>query len=154
MKTKSLAGFAVLAVLALGFAGTVRCESRHFQASQRHFDEMASTASLLSEQMELAADRNFCSFLAATALAYAIRAHVMAQLASIAEAVRDPGDRQTVAGKLDESRKFTTMYVEHDLKIIEGLAATSENSKVRRLGMRMLNELRVFENNASTIQIK
>lgn len=151
MKSYGVAALAACLILGLGLAETARCQSRHFQASQRHFEEMATQASSLSAQVDSVAEKNLCNLFTATALAYSIRAHVMAQLTDVADTLRQPEAQALLARKLAESRAFVTRHLELDLKAVEGLAASSGNAKVRKLGLRLVNELRVFENNTTSL---
>ena len=144
------------ALLAGGFlflvlASQVHAETKHFQASQRHFEDLAAKAASLATDVDAPGEKNACNFFTATAMTYAVRAHALAQLADVAAQVRLPEDQALLRQKLAETQAYASRYIDGDLKALEGLAASSNNSRIKELGLRLVNELRVFEHNASTI---
>jgi len=132
----------------LALACPAMAESKHFQASQRHFEDIASMAATLSGQVDTIGEKNLCNYFTATAMAYAIRAHAMAQLADVRDNLKSPEARTLLNRKVAETGEYVTRHVESDITSAEGLSASSGNSRIRKLGLRLVNELRVFEHNA------
>ena len=151
MNATKFTAFILLFGVLLGLAGRARSESKHFQASQRHFEELATRAASLSADVDTPGEKNLCNYFTATAMAYSVRAHALAQLADAADKVRLPEDKALLRQKLLESQSFTTQYIEGDIRFVEDISAPSRNSRIRELGLRLLNELRVFEHNAASL---
>jgi hypothetical protein len=143
--------FIVLFGLLLGLAGQARADSKHFQASQRHFEELATKAASLSADMDTPGEKNVCNYFTATAMTYAVRAHALAQLSDVADKVHLPEDKALLRQKLAETETYSMQYIESDLRFLEDLSAPSRNSRIRELGMRLVNELRVFQHNAESL---
>jgi hypothetical protein len=124
-------------------------DAKHFSASQRHFEELATKAATLASDLDSPGEKNACNYFTGTAMIYAVRAHAMAQLSDVAAQLSLPGDKVLLRQKLAETRAYADRFIEGDLKVIESLASTSKNSLIREIGMRLANELRVFERNAA-----
>lgn len=141
----------VACALLLGVASQAHCDSKHFQASQRNFEDLAAQAAVLSADMDSTWEKNACNYYAATAMTYAVRCHALAQLADVATQVRQPDDQALLRRKLAETQKYVSRYVDDDLKVLEDLAASSKNSRIKELGLKLVNVLRVFERNAAAV---
>jgi len=137
--------------LCLGLAGPAHAQTRHFQTSQSHFENIAAQAAALSGQVDIPSQKNICNYYAATAVTYAVRAHALAQLADIAAKAQNSGDKSLVLAKMAETGAYVTRPVENDLKLLENLSAASPNSRVRELGLHLANEVRVFAHNAQSV---
>ncbi|WP_243438412.1 hypothetical protein [Fundidesulfovibrio soli] len=140
---------AALTLAAIGLAAEAHAEPKHYQVSQRHFEELADRSSRLAREADGTSDINACNYFTAVAMTYAVRAHVLAQLADLAAQLRQPEDRALARQKLAESQAYTSPYLETDLKMLENLSASTRNSGIRETGMRLLNELRVFARNVA-----
>ncbi|WP_243360473.1 hypothetical protein [Fundidesulfovibrio terrae] len=147
MHTPRLAALLAACLLVTLAAAQARAEAKHFWASQRHFEELATKAATLAADMDAPGEKNACNYFTATAMTYAVRAHAMAQLSDVAAQVSLPGDKALLRQKLAETRSYADSFIEGDLKVIESLASTSKNSRIREIGLRLANELRVFERN-------
>jgi len=142
---------AALAFAVLGLATQAHAEPKHFQASQRHFEELADKSSRMAREADSTSDINACNYFTAVAMIYAVRSHALAQLADVAVLMRQPEDRALLRQKLAETQAYTSPYIETDLKMLENLSATTRNSGIKATGMRLLNELRVFARNVSSV---
>lgn len=142
-------GLVAACLLMLVHAAPALAESKHFQASQRHFEDIASMAATLSGQVDTIGEKNLCNYFTATAMAYAIRAHAMAQLADVRDTLRQPEAKNLLDRKISETGQFVTMHAAPDISSAEGLASSSGNTRIRKLGMRLVNELRVFTHNVT-----
>lgn len=141
----------VACALVLAFAAQARCESKHFQASQRNFEDLAAQAAILSAEVDSSWEKNACNYFAATAVTYAVRSHALAQLAGVSAQVRQPEDQAFVRRKMAETQAYVSRYVGDDLKVLEDIAAGSKNARIKELGLRLINVLRVFERNAQAL---
>ncbi|MFP5222349.1 MAG: hypothetical protein ACLGSA_08675 [Acidobacteriota bacterium] len=141
----------VACALVLAFAGQGRCESKHFQSSQRNFEELAAQAAILSAEMDSSWEKNACNYYAATAVTYAVRSHALAQLADVAAHLRQPEDQALLRRKMAETQVYVSRYTGDDLKVLEDIAAGNKNARIKDLGLRLINVLRVFERNASAL---
>jgi len=137
-------------LLCLGLAGRASAQARHFQTSQSHFENIAAQSAALAAQVDTATQKNMCNYYGITAITYAVRAHALAQLADVANKVQNSEDKNLVLAKMAETKAYVTTPVENDLKLLENLSATSSNSRLRDLGLRLANEIRVFANNAQS----
>lgn len=143
----------LLAVTLLGFPpDQARAESRHFHVSQMHFEELATKAAVLSQSVENLGERNILNFYVASAVLYATRAHALAQLADILEALPGEQDKNMVRGKILETQQYFTMNMVSDIHELESLSNMAKNPQVKNLGVRIVNDLRVFEHNAETFR--
>ena len=136
------------AMFCLGQAGSARAEGRHFQASQSHFESMAAQAAALSGQLDALDQKSICAYYAATAATYAVRAHALAQLATVADKVRTSEDKGIVLTEMAKTRAYVTSPIESDLKVMENLSGASHSARLKDLGVHLMNELRVFAHNA------
>lgn len=137
-------------LLLAGMLQPVWAQSKHFQTSQRHFEDLAALAATLATDLDAPGEKNACNYFTATAMTYAIRAHALAQLSDVASQVKLPEEKTLLRQKLAETQTYASRYIQGDLKVLEGLASSSKNSRIRDIGMRLINELRVFDNNASS----
>lgn len=140
---------AALALAAIALVQPVKAESKHYQASQRHFEELADKASRLAREADNTADINACNYFTAVAMVYAVRSHALAQLYDAAGQMRLNEDRVLLQSKLAETRAYTSPYIDTDLKMLENLSAATRSSKINDVGMRLINELRVYARNVS-----
>lgn len=136
--------------LALSWPCQALAQSKHFNVSQRHLEELANKAADLSGTVDSPGEKNACNYYTATAMLYAVRAHALAQLASLEENLRQPEDQLMARARLVESRNFSMRHLSNDLRVIEGLSASTGNTRIKDLGLRLVNELRVFGHNAET----
>ncbi|GFK93274.1 hypothetical protein NNJEOMEG_01105 [Fundidesulfovibrio magnetotacticus] len=134
----------------LALPSLAMAQAKHFAASQRHFEDLANKAADLSASMDNPGEKNLCNYYTATAMLYALRAHALAQLAAVEERLRQPEDLALVRAKIVETKNVAARHLTNDLKALESLAASSENSRIHDLGMRLVNEVRVFSHNADT----
>jgi hypothetical protein len=65
--------------------------------------------------------------------------------------MRQPEDQAFVRRKMAETQAYVSRYVGDDLKVLEDIAAGNKNSRIKDLGLRLINVLRVFERNASAL---
>lgn len=137
--------------LVLAFAAQARSESKHFQASQRNFEDLAAQAARLSAEVDSTWEKNACNYYAATAVTYAVRSHALAQLAGVAAQMRQPEDQALLRRKVADTLAYVSRYVNDDLKVLEDLASGSKNARIKDLGLRLINVLRVFERNAQAL---
>jgi len=137
-------------LLLTGMSQPVWAESKHFQTSQRHFEALAAKAATLATDLDAPGEKNACNYFTATAMTYAIRAHALAQLSDVASQVKLPEEKNLLRQKLAETQAYASRYIQGDLKVLEGLASSSKNSRIRDIGMKLINELRVFDNNATS----
>ena len=143
----------LLALAALAAApGQARSEARHFQASQTHFEELATKAALISQSVESLAEHNILNFYVASAMLYATRAHALSQMTDILEALPAERDKALVRQKLQQTRQYVSMNLTGDIHALEGLANQAGSPQVKNLGVRLINELRVFQRNAESIR--
>lgn len=140
---------AALALAAIGLAAAAQAEPKHYQASQRHFEELADKASRMAREADSTSDINACNYFTAVAMTYAVRAHALAQLSDLAAQTRHPEDKALARQRLAETQAYTSLYLETDLKMLENLSASTRNSGIRETGLRLLNELRVFARNVA-----
>lgn len=141
----------VLCAMLTGLAAQAQAESRYFQASQRSFEELAAQAAILSADMDAPWDKNACNYYAATAMTYAVRCHALAQLTDVASHMRQPEDLALLRRKIGQTLDYVTRYTGDDLKVLEDLASSSRNARIRELGLKLVNVLRVFERNAQAV---
>ena len=139
------------AVLVLPWACPAMAQSKHFTVSQRHFEELANKAADLSATMDSPGEKNACNFYTATAMIYATRAHALAQLTAMEERMRLPEDHAFARDRIAETGEFSLHYLVNDLKALEGLASSTGNGRIKDLGLRLVNELRVFGHNAESV---
>lgn len=151
MQAPKIAAVLTGCLLLLTITHPARAESKYFQASQRHFEDLASKAATLAADVDAPGEKNACNYFTSTAMAYALRAHALAQLTDVASQLRQPEDKALLKQKLAETQAYSTRYIPGDLKVLEALAATTKNSQIKDLGMRLINELRVFEHNAAMV---
>lgn len=137
-------------LLLTGMLHQAWAESKYFQASQRHFEVLAAKAATLATDLDAPGEKNACNYFTATAMIYAIRAHALAQLSDVASQLKLPEEKALLRQKLVETQAYASRYIQGDLKVLEGLASSSKNSRIRDIGMKLINELRVFDNNASS----
>ena len=137
-------------LLLAGMLQPAWADSKHFQISQRHFEDLAAKAATLATDLDAPGEKNACNYFTATAMTYAIRAHALAQLSDVASQVRLPEEKSLLRQKLAETQAYASRYIQGDLKVLEGLASSSKNSRIKDIGMKLINELRVFDNNASS----
>lgn len=126
-------------------------EARHFQTSQLHFEDLANKAAVLSQSVEGLAERNTLNFYVALSVLYATRAHVLAQMNDILEALPSEREKAMVRQKLLQTRQYVSMNLASDIHELDGLATLAASPQVKKLGMRLINDLRVFQRNTETI---
>lgn len=143
---------ALLAAVCALAADAALAQGRHFHAAQRNFEDVAAKAAALASDVESPGEKNVCNYFTATSLLYAVRSHALAQLADVASRTTLPEERAYAAAKLAETRGYAVQHTGVDIKAVENLAVSSKNSRVRELGMRLANELRVFENNSANVR--
>ena len=144
------AALALLAVL-LGQAGPAHSDARFFQASQRHFEETAAKAATLVADLSYQGDVNACNYFTATAMLYAVRCHALVQLTDLSARLRSQEDRVLVRQKILESQAYLARHTLQDIASLEALSAATKSAKVRDLGLRLVNELRVFDTNSKAL---
>lgn len=138
-----------LLALTLGAPGWGLCEAKPFLAAQRHFEALAAKAVVLGGEMNSFEERTACTYFASTAMLYAVRAHALAQLIEIQTALAQPGEATMVHARIVETRTYANAFSTEDLKVLESLSASSRNSAIRDIGLRLTNEVRVFSRNAA-----
>jgi len=142
----------LLAVAVLGLLpGQAQADARHFQTSQLHFEELATKAAVLSQSVENLGERNILNFYVASAVLYANRAHALAQMADILEALSAERDKAMVLKKIQQTQHYVTMNLPNDLRELESLSEMATTPQVKNLGVRLINDLRVFQRNAEII---
>lgn len=126
-------------------------QSRHFQTSQEHFEQTAAQAARLVSGLDSNSDTNNCHFFVAVAMLYAVRSHTLAQLADLTAGMSLPEDQALARRKFQESLAYLNSNAAQDAKVLEGVAAGSANARVRETGLRLVNQLRVFDANCQTL---
>jgi len=148
MRQSKIAAFVFAAALCLGLTGAAHADARHFQISQSHFESMAAEAAALLGQLDTLDQKSICNYYAAIAATYAVRAHALAQLATVADKVRTAEDKSIVRAAMAETQTYVTKPIESDLKVLDALSSVSNNSRLKDLSLHITNELRVFAHNA------
>ncbi len=143
-----LSACALLALI-LGSPDRGLCENKPFLAAQRHFEALAAKAVVLGGDMSSFEERTACTYFASTAMLYAVRAHALSQLMGIKTALAHSGEAAMVHARIVETRTYANAFSTEDLKVLESLSASSRNSAIRDIGLRLTNEVRVFARNAA-----
>ena len=151
MVAKALPLMIVVSVAMWGAPFEGLCQSKQFQAAQRQFEEIADRSVALASDVNSAVEKNECNFFVATAMIYAVRSHCLSQLSDLALQFTSPEDTQAIKLKLLESQAYLNRYTAQDIAQIENLATGSNNTRIRELGLRLANVLRVFDANSQAL---
>jgi hypothetical protein len=140
-----------LALVCFAMSGEAHCSTRHFKATQQHFTAFSSEAAALFFKTDNQRERNILSHLTATSAIYADKALMVAYLVDILQNMESKPDKAYVERKLKEFKSFLLLSMPPEIKSLSEMVDSLEESAIRAVGDRIVNEMRVFERNAGNL---